>query len=132
VKLSGATAVGRNLVWVFLLAFLFVPMTLSQGTFENWTYDPWPARLFEVVIAGVVAFLAIRYLARLFRAPRNEASRESVLLQFGAGLLLALLSTGPLLESNRWSTKPEGAVTALIGAALLALGLRDAFRLRTD
>lgn len=97
---------------------------------ENFGDAPWAYRLLDLLLVALIGFLVVRNLARLWRAAASEASTGTVVALTVVGALFLVLSLGPLLESDRWSTRPLGIATALIGAALLALGARDALRLR--
>jgi hypothetical protein len=129
-KPTDQSAVGRYLTPLTIQAMLLLPMAFGQLTVEGWAYDSWLFRAVNTLIIGVVAFFVARNLVRLWRAPAGEACRKGVVAQTLVGVLLLLVSAGPLLESDRWSTKPLGTATALVGTALLARGVRDAFRMR--
>ena len=47
------------------------------------------------------------------------------------GVLFVLLSSGPLVEGERNSTKPLGLAMLIIGVLLVFMGLREALRIRS-
>ena len=130
VKGTHSTAAGRHLALVVVQSWVLVPMVLGQLTIESFPDAPWGFRLIDSFLIAGGGFLIVRNLVRLCRAPAGASPWTAIALTL-VGVLFTILSTGPLLESDRWSTKPLGVTFALIGAALLTLGVRDAFRMRS-
>ncbi len=127
---NGSTAVERHLGWLIFQAFFLVPFALGQMSVEEWAYESLPLRLLDLALALVIGFFVVRNLRRLWLAPAPEASRLTSALQLVVGGILLLISTGPLLESHRYSTKPMGVSLMLVGGILALLGLRDIARIR--
>lgn len=130
VKETHSTDAGRYLVWLVVQSWVLLPMGLGELTVESLPDAPWGYRLINAFLIAGGGFLVIRNLVRLWRAPAGESSRGTIIAMTLVGLLFTILSIGPLLESDHWSTKPLGVAFALIGAALLTVGIRDTFRLR--
>ena len=106
-------------------------MCLGPLMVEDWADAGWGYRLVDVLLIEVTGFLVIRNLDRLWRAPADDAGAAGVDSLVLVAALFMAVSKGPVLEGDGWSTKPLGVALALVGAALLTLGLRDVFRLRT-
>lgn len=130
-KPQGQTAVSRYLVWVFLQGAVFLSAVAGQNFWEDLDGYGWFTPV-AVLLLCWVGFVLARNLIRLWRAPANEARRSHLLPLFLTGALFVLFSSGPLLESDRWSTKPVGAAWLAVGANLLALGGREILRLRAQ
>jgi hypothetical protein len=116
-------------VWVFLQTWVFAPVVLGQQVFEDLVHAPWYGFLFSAVLVAWLSFALVRNLWRLWRAPVDEASKWHVAPLLAVGLLSCLLSSGPLLEGERASTKPVGLVAAVIGINVTALAVREVLRL---
>lgn len=123
------TAVARHLVWIFLQGAVFLPVGVGQSFWENVTAHG-SIDVLGGILAVWIAFLIVRNLLRLWRAPASEARRTHCLPLFAVGVAFALLSSGPLMESARLSTKPLGGAWLLIASALLVIAGREVLRLR--
>jgi len=127
---SSPTAVDRHLGWLTVQALLLVPFAIGQLTIEEWAHEGVPLRLLDVVVALVIGYFVVKNLRRLWLSEPTEASRRTSTLQLVVGGFLLLLSTGPLLESDMDSTRPQGVALLLIGATVVSLGVRDIVRMR--
>lgn len=124
------SAVSRHLHWVFLQGFLFSGAVLGPLVVEDFRQMSVPMQAFQVLLAAWLLFALGRNLVRLWRAPAAEDRRSHAIWLAVLGGLFLLASSGPLLESERWSRKPEGVMALLLGANLLALAVRQSVRLR--
>lgn len=107
-----------------------MPMALGQGGLEELPQAPVGVWLLQALLAAVVGFFIVRNLVRLWRAPAIEASNWTVIPLLVVGGLFLLFSSGPLIESEKLSTKPMGLAVLIIGVILVSLSLRGALRLR--
>lgn len=125
-----STTVDRHLGWLAVQMVFLVPVAIGQQTIEEWAHEGVPFLLLDLLLAVVIGYFIVRNLIRLWLSPPAESSRRTAMLQLVVSGVLVLLSTGPLLESHRYSTKPMGVAVLLVGALLAFLGLRDIARVR--
>jgi hypothetical protein len=109
-------SVGECLAWLVLQTLLLMPMVLGQGVVELLSASP----------LGVV----LRNLVLLWRAPAHGASKGTATPMLAVGVLFMVMSSGPLLEGQRVSTKPMGVGVLFVGLTLVFLGVRDVLRVR--
>lgn len=128
---SQATAVGQHLVWLVVQTLLLLPMVLGQGVLEELSAAPVGIWLLQTLLAALVGILLVRNVVRLWRAPSTEAGAWTMIPLLFVGVLFVLLSSGPLVEGERISTKPLGLAMLIIGVLLVFLGLREALRIRS-
>ena len=72
----------------------------------------------------VVAALLVRYVRRLWLTPTEDVRVRTVVALVLVGLWFLLLSGGPLLLEDAWSSRPLGLVLAALGVVLVGLGVR--------
>lgn len=125
------TAVGRHLVWLVVQTLLLLPMVLGQGVLEELSAAPVGIWLLQTLLATLAGIFLVRNAVRLWRAPSAEAGAWTMIPLLFVGVLFVLLSSGPLVEGERISTKPLGLALLIIGVFLVFLGLRDALRVRS-
>jgi uncharacterized membrane protein len=131
VNQTQSTAVGRHLVWLVVQTLLLLPMVLGQGVLEELSAMPIGIWLLQILLAAFVGIFLVRNAVRLWRAPSAEAGAWTTIPLLSVGVLFVLLSSGPLVEGERISTKPLGLALLIIGVFLVFLGLRDALRIRS-
>lgn len=122
----------ENLFWANIQGFLFVSGVWSQTSFEGLTDFPWYWIALEVFLMAWVAYAIVRNLIRLWQTPTAEATPWHLLPLLLFGALFTLMSIGPLLNSERMSTKPSGAIWLILRANLLALAAREVWRVRSQ
>jgi hypothetical protein len=123
--------VGRQLGWLVVQVWVLVPVVLGQTSIQELPHDPVGVWVLEASLAVVISFFVIRSLVRLWRVPAGEASGSAVTALAILGTLYLLFSSGPLLASERWSTKPMGVAHLLVGGCLSVLAAREALRVRS-
>ena len=128
---SRPTAVGRHLVWLVVQTLLLLPMVLGQGVLEELSAAPVGIWLLQTLLAALVLILLVRNVVRLWRAPSTEAGAWTMIPLLLVGVLFVFVSSGPLVEGERISTKPLGLAVLIIGVLLVFLGLREALRIRS-
>ncbi|MDP3894509.1 hypothetical protein [Nocardioides sp.] len=128
-KSTQPTAVRRHLAWLLAQTLLLLPMAV--GPFYGMSEAHVGVWLLKALLSAVIGFIVVRNVVRLWRAPPAEAGAWTAIPQLIVGALFLLLSSGPLIESDRLSTKPLGLALLIIGASLVLLGLRDVLRIRS-
>ena len=128
---SSSSTVERHVGWLAVQVMILLPIAIGQLTIKEWAHEPLPLLLLDLVLAVVIGYFVVRNVIRLWRSPPTEASRLTATLQLIFGGVLLLVSTGPLLESHSYSTKPMGVALLLVGGLLAFLGLRDVARFRS-
>lgn len=106
-------------------------MVLGQGVLEELSAAPAGIWLLQTVLAALVGIFMVRNIVRLWRAPSAEAGAWTTIPLLFFGVLFVLMSSGPLVEGERISTKPLSLALLIIGVILMFLGLRDALRIRS-
>ncbi|HSX69056.1 hypothetical protein [Nocardioides sp.] len=115
---------------MFLQGALFMSAVAGQSTIADFSFYSWPFKTLQVALFLWVAFVLVRNLVRLWRAPAAEARRAHRLPLFLVGAAFLLFASGPLIEGRHLSTKPLGVIWLLVGLNLIALGVREVLRLR--
>lgn len=126
-----STAVGRHLGWFVVQVCFLVPVALGQGTFQELPYEPVGFLALEAALAAVIGFFLVRNMVRLWRSPAPEASNSAAAALMIPGALFLLFSSGPLVASDRLSSKPLGAAYLVCGGFLSLLAGREALRVRS-
>jgi hypothetical protein len=123
-------SVGECLAWLVLQTLLLMPMVLGQGVVELLSASPLGVVLLQGVLAVLIGSLMVRNLVLLWRAPAHGASKGTATPMLAVGVLFMVMSSGPLLEGQRVSTKPMGVGVLFVGLTLVFLGVRDVLRVR--